>query len=65
MKELKGFEKIHLKSGESKKVTFRIDVEKLSFYNENLEWTVEPGKFDIMIGASSENIRLKSTIILE
>ena len=39
---------------------FKIDKEKLSFYNQKLEWVSEPGDFDIMIGASSADIRLKS-----
>lgn len=60
MKELKGFEKIKLNAGESKTVTFVIDNEKLSFYNQKLEFDSEPGEFDIMIGSSAEDIRLKS-----
>lgn len=65
VKELKDFKKISLKSGESKKVTFKVDKEKLSFYNEKLDWVAEEGKFDIMIGSSSADIRLKGTIVYE
>jgi len=57
--ELKDFKKIMLKAGESKTITFTIDKEKLSFFNQQLEWVAEPGEFDIMIGASSADIRLK------
>jgi len=64
VKELKDFAKIYLKPGESKKVSFVIDKEKLSFYNENLEWVAEPGAFDIMIGASSADIRLSAELKL-
>lgn len=59
VKELKDFRKIKLAVGESKTITFTIDKEKLSFYNDKLQWTAEPGEFDLMIGASSEDIRLK------
>ncbi len=57
VKELKGFEKIHLKAGETKTVQFRIGKEQLAFYNNQLEWVTEPGEFDIMIGASAGDIR--------
>lgn len=57
--ELKDFKKIMLKAGESKTVTFRIDKEKLSFFNQQLQWVAEPGEFEVLIGASSRDIRLK------
>ena len=59
IKELKGFEKIKLNVGETKTVKFVIDNQKLSFYNDKLEFKSEPGDFDLMIGSSSEDIRLK------
>ncbi|MBC7845251.1 MAG: beta-glucosidase BglX [Flavobacterium sp.] len=59
VKELKGFEKIKLNVGETKTVKFVIDNQKLSFYNDKLEFKSEPGDFDLMIGSSSEDIRLK------
>lgn len=59
VKELKDFKKIMLQPGESKTLTFIIDKEKRSFYNDKLRWISEPGWFDIMIGASSRDIRLK------
>ncbi|MNQ55630.1 Periplasmic beta-glucosidase precursor [compost metagenome] len=62
--ELKDFQKIKLNSGETKTVKFSIDKEKLSFYNAALEWVAEPGDFDVMIGSSSADIRLKSTFEL-
>ena len=59
VEELKDFKKIKLNPGESKTIKFKIDKEKLSFYNQNLDWVAEPGDFDLMIGASSKDIRLK------
>jgi len=58
--ELKDFQKIKLNAGESKTIEFTIDKEKLSFYNSKLEWVAEPGDFEVMIGASSADIKLKS-----
>ncbi|MFD1603784.1 glycoside hydrolase family 3 N-terminal domain-containing protein [Flavobacterium artemisiae] len=58
--ELKDFQKVKLNAGESKTIEFTIDKEKLSFYNNKLEWTTEPGDFEVMIGASSADIKLRS-----
>ncbi|MHA7843244.1 MAG: fibronectin type III-like domain-contianing protein, partial [Winogradskyella sp.] len=54
IKELKGFQKINLKKGESKTVTFKISVEDLKFYNSKMEYGVEPGEFEIAIAPSSD-----------
>jgi beta-glucosidase len=64
IKELKGFEKIKLNVGETKTVKFVIDNQKLSFYNDQLQFDSEPGDFDLMIGSSSEDIRLKESFEL-
>ena len=64
VKELKDFKKIRIKAGESSIVHFQVDKEKLSFYNQQLQWVAEPGDFDLMIGASSEDIRLKDSFEL-
>jgi beta-glucosidase len=64
VEELKDFKKIHLNVGESKTIHFIIDREKLSFYNHDLQWVAEPGEFDVMIGASSRDIRLKDSFEL-
>ncbi|MEG2100059.1 MAG: beta-glucosidase BglX [Flavobacterium sp.] len=58
--ELRDFQKVKLNAGESKTIEFTIDKEKLSFYNDKLEWTAESGDFEVMIGASSADIKLKS-----
>lgn len=60
VKELKGFNKIALQAGETKEVKFIINNETISFYNNNIELISEAGEFDVMIGSSSEDIRLKS-----
>jgi beta-glucosidase len=57
--ELKDFKKISLKAGETATITFIIDNQKLSFYNQQLQLGAEPGDFELMIGASSRDIRLK------
>lgn len=64
VRELKDFKKIFLKAGETKAIVFTIDKEKLSFYNEELQWVAEPGKFELMIGASSSDIRARETFEL-
>jgi beta-glucosidase len=57
VKELKGFQKVDLKAGESKNVSFRITPEDLKFYNYNLKYNWEPGDFEIMIGANSRDVK--------
>lgn len=64
VKELKGFQKVKLNPGEQKVITFTIDNELLSFYNDQLQWVSEPGTFEVMLGSSSEDIRLKNTFEL-
>lgn len=62
--ELKDFQKIALNPGESKTIQFIIDNQKLSFYNNALDFVSEPGDFDLMIGSSSADIRLKDSFVL-
>ena len=57
VKELKGFQKVFLKKGESKKVTFNITPEDLKFYNNALKYDWEEGEFDMMIGTNSANVQ--------
>jgi len=64
VEELKDFKKLKLKAGESRTIQFVIDKEKLSFFDQNLNWVAEPGEFEIMIGASSRDIRLKDSFEL-
>jgi beta-glucosidase len=60
VKELKGFEKIYLQAGESKRVSFTLEPEMLAYYNRAMEWVVEPGAFTLMVGSSSRGADLKS-----
>ncbi len=60
--ELKGFQRIHLKKGETKEVSFELTPELLSMLDIDLNRIVEPGEFRIMIGASSNDIRLRETL---
>ncbi len=57
VKELKGFQKVMLKKGESKKITFNITPENLKFYNGDLKYDWESGEFDIMVGTNSEDVK--------
>lgn len=63
-KELCGFDRVTLQPGESKLISFEIDRETLSITNSKLERVFEPGEFTIMVGSSSEDIRLEETIEL-
>jgi beta-glucosidase len=64
LKELKDFQKISLKPGESRTVTFTIGKDKLAFYNQQLAWVAEPGEFQLMVGSASDDIRLSGKIEL-
>ena len=64
-KNLAGFERIHLKPGESKEIVFILDRKHLELLNADMKWTVEPGEFAIMAGASSEDIRLNGILTVE
>jgi beta-glucosidase len=57
VKELKGFQKVFLKKGESKKVTFTLTANDLRFYNDKLQFIYEPGDFKIFIGGSSDKVK--------
>ena len=60
VQELKGFERISLKPGESRTVTFTIDADLLKFYNKDLEYVCEPGQFEAMIGPNSREVQRKT-----
>ena len=65
VKELKGFKKIKLNPGETQTVQFTLDKETLGFYDQQMNWIVEPGAFNIMVGGSSDNIRLEQQFTVE
>jgi len=56
VKELKGFQKVFLKKGETKNITFTIDQEMLKFYNADLKFAAEPGDFKVFIGSNSRDV---------
>ena len=65
-KELKAFEKVFLKKGETKSVSFELDKEAFSYWDpETKAWTVDPGKFKILVGNSSADIRKKADITIK
>jgi len=59
VKELKGFKRLDLAPGETKTVTFRIDARQLGFYNPEMDYVVEPGVIEVMVGSSSQDIRAR------
>lgn len=64
-KALKGFEKVFLKVGETKEVTVRLDKRSFAFYDvERKDWVVETGEFEILVGASSRDIRLSAKVFV-
>jgi beta-glucosidase len=62
--ELKGFKKIFLKSGETETVKFRLSPNDLKYYDVNMKWTVEPGKFNVFVGGNSRDL-LKTDFVLK
>ena len=62
VKELKGYSRITLQPGETRCLTFHLPVDQLAFYNNDLELVLEPGSIDIMLGSSSEDIRLRGKL---
>lgn len=64
VKELQGFKKVYLEPGETKTVSFTLNHENFGLYNRYMEYVVEPGEFDIMVGSSCEKLPLKGTLLL-
>ena len=65
VKELKGFQRVHLAKGESKAVSFDIDATTLSYYDSEGKAVLEPGDFDIMIGANSANVQTAKLTLMK
>jgi beta-glucosidase len=61
VKELKGFKRLRLQPGESKRLTFDLDTRHLAFYDRAMQYVVEPGLIEVLIGSSSADIRLRQT----
>lgn len=65
-KELKGFAKVHLRPGETRHVTVKLDRRAFSYYDINLkQWHVDPGEFDILVGRSVDQIELRGKLVLK
>jgi beta-glucosidase len=65
-RELKGFAKLALEAGEAGQVAFTLDERALSFYDSHKHaWVAEPGEFDVLVGSSSRDIRVKAKVTLE
>ena len=64
IKELAGFGRVHLKSGESKQVEFTMKPDQFAFLDNDMNWVVEAGEITVMVGASSEDIRLRQTCLI-
>jgi len=63
LKQLKGFTRVAIKAGETKKVTLNLKASDLAYWDEKKHaFVVKPGKIEIMVGASSADIRLKKSI---
>jgi beta-glucosidase len=66
LKELKAFKRVNLKPGEAQKVTFTLDEAAMSFYDSAKKaWVAEPGAFEVWVGSSSSDIRVKGTFALK
>ena len=62
---LRGFERISLAPGESRRVHFELGPEAMQLLDKDMKWVVEPGDFEVRVGSSSEDIRLRGTITVE
>jgi len=65
VKALKGFKRISLKPGESGTVNFKLDSKELMLWNREMKQVVEPGEFKVMVGSSSEDIRVRGSFYVE
>lgn len=64
VKALKGFEKVHLRRGETKRVTMHIAADDLKLWNQEMQFVLEPGEFEVYVGSSSEDVRLQGSFEL-
>lgn len=62
VKELKGFQKVFIPKGQTKRVEFKLNVKDLGFWNSLMQYVVEPGTFEIMVGTNSEELQKKEAV---
>ncbi|HRO66395.1 MAG TPA: beta-glucosidase BglX, partial [Pseudobdellovibrionaceae bacterium] len=60
LKQLRGYRKVFLKAGESRELTFTLSIEDLKFYGKGMKWIAEPGKFHVMVGPNSRDLKSAS-----
>ena len=66
VKELKGFSKVYLEPGQEKEVTLHLNYRSFAYYDvPGKQWKTEPGNFELLVGGSSANIRLRTTISVD
>ncbi len=65
LKTLKGFERVTIKKGETKRITFRLTADELSIWNQEMEKVVEPGEFEIMVGGNSQDLIMTEFSVIE
>jgi len=66
VKELKGFARVNLKPGETRRITLTLDRRAFSYYDvDKKDWAADPGKFEILVGGSSDNLQLRASFMLE
>jgi beta-glucosidase len=66
LQELKGFQRVDLEPGQSKDVHFALDRTSIAFYSTTKKnWVTEPGRFDVLVGSSSRDIRVKGSFIVK
>jgi len=65
VQELKGFQRIHLKPGETKRVELPLGPSELGLYDASMKWVVEPGRFEIMVGGSSTDVKKTTLDVVE
>ena len=63
-KQLSGFRRVHLEAGESRHISFDLDAAQLGYYNEDMVFSVEPGRLNIMVGTSSADLPLCAQVEL-
>lgn len=63
--QLEGFQRIHLRPGESRTVAFHLGPPELHMLDESMHWVVEPGAFRVMVGSSSRDIRLRGELVVQ
>ena len=64
VKELKGFKRLSLTPGQTGTVTFHLPIAQLGFYNQHMDYVVEPGVIEVLVGSSSEDIRAQGAFTI-